>query len=141
MEGKDAFGREIEMAIVPAPGSLPCLIKIPEDVTGNNTTQIFLTAIIHQHISGLFPGMKATGCYAFRVTRTGDLVMSEDVDDLAVALKDELCSRRFGRAGRLGLANDSPQHTTDYLLDAFDSTDQQLYRIAGPINLSRISTS
>ena len=41
LEGKDAFGREIEMAIVPAPRSLACLIKIPEDVTGNNTTQIF----------------------------------------------------------------------------------------------------
>src|SRR5690606_30646730 len=69
LEGKDASGREIEMAIVPAPRSLACLIKIPEDVTGNNPTQIFLTAIIQQHISDLFPGMKATGCYAFRVTR------------------------------------------------------------------------
>lgn len=141
LEGKDAFGREIEMAIVPAPRSLPCLIKIPEDVTGNNTTQIFLTAIIQQHISDLFPGMKATGCYAFRVTRNADLVLSEDVDDLAVALKDELCSRRFGRAVRLEIENDSPQNIIDYLLDEFDLTEQELYRIDGPINLSRLSTS
>lgn len=141
LEGKDAFGREIEMAIVPAPRSLPCLIKIPEDVTGNNTTQIFLTAIIQQHISDLFPGMKATGCYAFRVTRNADLVLSEDVDDLAVALKDELCSRRFGRAVRLEIENDCPQNIIDYLLDEFDLTEQELYRIDGPINLSRLSTS
>lgn len=141
LEGKDAFGREIEMAIVPAPRSLACLIKIPEDVAGNNTTQIFLTAIIQQHISDLFPGMKATGCYAFRVTRNADLVLSEDVDDLAVALKDELCSRRFGRAVRLEIENDSPQNIIDYLLDEFDLTEQELYRIDGPINLSRLSTS
>ena len=76
-----------------------------------------------------------------RVTRNADLVLSEDVDDLAVALKDELCSRRFGRAVRLEIENDSPQNIIDYLLDEFDLTEQELYRIDGPINLSRLSTS
>ncbi|MEW9150604.1 hypothetical protein AB2762_10055 [Acinetobacter indicus] len=69
LEGKDAFGREIEMAIVPAPRSLPRLIALPPEVAGEGEDQIFLTAIIQQHINDLFPGMKATGCYAFRVTR------------------------------------------------------------------------
>jgi polyphosphate kinase len=68
LQGKDAFGRSIEMAIVPAPRSLPRLIQMPKNVAGNIDTQIFLTAMIQQHISDLFPGMKATGCYAFRVT-------------------------------------------------------------------------
>ena len=76
LEGKDAFGRAIEMAIVPAPRSLPRLIHIPPEVAGNTETQIFLTAIIQQHINELFPGMKATGCYAFRVTRNADLVLA-----------------------------------------------------------------
>ncbi|WP_180127468.1 MULTISPECIES: polyphosphate kinase 1 [unclassified Acinetobacter] len=141
LEGKDAFGRAIEMAIVPAPRSLPRLIKMPAEVEGSAETQIFLTAIIQQHINDLFPGMKATGCYAFRVTRNADLVLAEDVDDLAVALKDELSSRRFGRAVRLEIEDDCPQSIIDYLLDEFDLSEQELYRIDGPINLSRLSTS
>lgn len=141
LEGKDAFGRAIEMAIVPAPRSLPRLIHMPADVAGNTDTQIFLTAIIQQHINELFPGMKAKGCYAFRVTRNADLVLAEDVDDLAVALKDELSSRRFGRAVRLEIEDDCPQTIIDYLLNEFDLTTNELYRIDGPINLSRLSTS
>lgn len=141
LEGKDAFGREIEMAIVPAPRSLPRLIHLPESVVGNHQEQIFLTAIIQQHISDLFPGMKATGCYAFRVTRNADLILSEDVDDLAVALKDELSSRRFGRAVRLEIEDDCPREITDYLLNQFDLDQEHLYSISGPINLSRLTTS
>ena len=141
LEGKDAFGREIEMAIVPAPRSLPRLIALPPEVAGEGEEQIFLTAIIQQHINDLFPGMKATGCYAFRVTRNADLILSEDVDDLAVALKDELSSRRFGRAVRLEIEDDCPQSIIDYLLDEFDLDQQQLYQTSGPINLSRLTTS
>ena len=141
LEGKDAFGREIAMAIVPAPRSLPRLIHLPADVAGSADAQIFLTAIIQQHISDLFPGMRATGCYAFRVTRNADLILSEDVDDLAVALKDELSSRRFGRAVRLEIEEDCPAGIIQYLLDEFDLSEQELYRIHGPINLSRLSSS
>jgi polyphosphate kinase len=140
LDGKDAFGREISMAIVPAPRSLPRLIQLPEEVSGCADAQIFLTAMIQQHISDVFPGMQATGCYAFRVTRNADLILSEDVDDLAVALKDELSSRRFGRAVRLEIEDDCPAEIIQYLLDEFDLTEQQLYRIEGPINLSRLST-
>lgn len=141
LEGKDAFGREITLAVVPAPRSLPRLIALPKDVAGSADAQIFLTAIIQQHISELFPGMQATGCYAFRVTRNADLILAEDVDDLAVALKDELSSRRFGRAVRLEIEDDCPEAIMQYLLDQFDLSEQELYRTNGPINLSRLSTS
>lgn len=141
LEGKDAFGREISKAIVPAPRSLPRLITLPPEVAGCQNSQIFLTAIIQQHISDLFPGMTATGCYAFRVTRNADLILAEDVDDLAVALKDELSSRRFGRAVRLEIEDDCPESIIHYLLNEFDLSEQELYRVQGPINLSRLSTS
>ena len=120
---------------------MPRLIHLPADVAGSADAQIFLTAIIQQHISDLFPGMRATGCYAFRVTRNADLILSEDVDDLAVALKDELSSRRFGRAVRLEIEEDCPAGIIQYLLDEFDLSEQELYRIHGPINLSRLSSS
>ncbi|AOA58747.1 polyphosphate kinase 1 [Acinetobacter larvae] len=137
LQGKDAFGRQIELAIVPAPRSLPRMVRLPDELTGGAEHYILLSAIIHQHISDLFPGMTATGCYQFRVTRNADLSLSQDVTDIALALKDELSSRRFGRAVRLELGSKAPEALSDYLLQQFDLEPSQLYRIEGPVNLAR----
>lgn len=141
LEGKDAFGRHIELAIVPAPRSLPRAIRLPDELTNGEEHYILLSAIIHQHINDLFPGMTATGCYQFRVTRNADLTLAEDVDDLAVALKDELSSRRFGRAVRLEIANNCPDSINNYLLEQFDLDHSQLYQVDGPVNLTRLITN
>ncbi|MFI8141668.1 polyphosphate kinase 1, partial [Acinetobacter baumannii] len=98
---------------------------------------ILLSAIIHQHISDLFPGMKATGCHQFRVTRNADLTVSEDVEDLAAALKGELSSRRFGQAVRLEVAKKCPEEIANYLLEQFDLDAEHLYYVDGPVNLAR----
>ncbi|MDC4609626.1 polyphosphate kinase 1 [Acinetobacter baumannii] len=137
LEGKDAFGRQIDLAIVPAPRSLPRLVKIPEHISGSAEHYILLSAIIHQHISDLFPGMKATGCHQFRVTRNADLTVSEDVEDLAAALKGELSSRRFGQAVRLEVAKKCPEEIANYLLEQFDLDAEHLYYVDGPVNLAR----
>lgn len=138
LEGKDAFGRQIELAIVPAPRSLPRVVKIPDELCDGQQHYILLSAIIQHHISDLFPGMSATGCYQFRVTRNADLNLAADVDDLAVALKDELSSRRFGRAVRLEVRQDCPDRIQKYLLDQFDLSTEQLYQVNGPVNLARL---
>ena len=61
LEGKDGFGREINLAVVPAPRSLPRVIRLPDDLTGGREHHIMLTAVIHEHIGELFPGMTVTG--------------------------------------------------------------------------------
>ncbi|WP_151721619.1 polyphosphate kinase 1 [Acinetobacter ursingii] len=137
LEGKDAFGRNIDLAVVPAPRSLPRLIKIPEHVSGAPEHYILLSAIIHEHIADLFTGMKATGCYQFRLTRNADLSISEDVEDLALALKGELSSRRFGKEVRLEVSKKCPQEIAEYLLSKFDLEQEDLYYIQGPVNLAR----
>ncbi|NNP70024.1 polyphosphate kinase 1 [Acinetobacter sp. Ac_5812] len=137
LEGKDAFGREIDLAIVPAPRSLPRLVKLPHQISGNSEHYILLSAIIQEHIADLFPGMKATGCYQFRVTRNADLTVSEDVEDLAIALKGELSARRFGRAVRLEVNKNCPEHIADYLLEQFELEKEHLYFVDGPVNLAR----
>lgn len=137
LEGNDAFGRKIDLAIVPAPRSLPRLVKLPTHVSGEAEHYILLSAIIQQHIHELFPGVTTTGCYQFRVTRNADLTVSEDVEDLAIALKGELSSRRFGRAVRLEVNKDCPETITDYLLEQFDLDQDQLYLVNGPVNLAR----
>lgn len=138
LEGKDAFGRQIDLAVVPAPRSLPRVVRLPDELTDGKEHHVMLSAIIHEHVSDLFPGMTATGCYQFRVTRNADLALNEDVEDLAKALKGELSSRRFGRAVRLEVTENCPQHIYEYLLEEFDLDEDQLYKVAGPVNLARL---
>lgn len=138
LEGKDAFGRQISLAVVPAPRSLPRVVRLPDSLSAGKEQYVMLSAIIHEHVSDLFPGMEATGCYQFRVTRNADLNLNEDVDDLAKALKGGLNSRRFGRAVRLEVTHNCPQEIYHYLLDEFDLTEEQMYMVDGPVNLARL---
>ena len=142
LDGKDAFGRSTGLAIVPAPRSLPRLIRIPDEISGDGDDNfVFLSSMIHAHVSDLFPGMKATGCYQFRVTRNADLEVDEEVEDLASALKGQLLSRRYGDEVRLEVADNCPRHLTHYLLEQFELTEDDLYEVNGPVNLARMFTS
>ena len=138
LEGKDGFGRDINMAIVPAPRSLPRVIRLPNELTGGKEHHIMLTAVIHGHIEELFPGMTVTGCHQFRLTRNADLDLSDDVEDLAKALEGELENRRFGAKVRLEVTTHCPQPMVDYLLEEFGLSPEQLYRVNGPVNLTRL---
>ncbi|GAB3045699.1 polyphosphate kinase 1 [Acinetobacter apis] len=138
LDGKDAFGRQINFAVVPAPRSLPRVVRLPDELTDGKEHHVMLSAIIHEHVSDLFPGMTATGSYQFRVTRNADLELNEDVEDLAIALKGELSSRRFGRAVRLEVTQNCPKHIYNYLLEEFELDEHQLYKVDGPVNLARL---
>ena len=139
LEGKDAFGRETGLAIVPAPRSLDRVIRIPDELGEGGDNFVFLSSMIHAHVDKLFPGMTVKGCYQFRVTRNADLdVDMEGVADLALALKGELASRRFGRAVRLEVADDCPRELIDILLRETDLDESHLYQVQGPVNLKRL---
>ena len=138
LEGKDAFGRDINLAIVTAPRSLPRVIRLPDELTGGKEYHVMLSAIIHEHIGELFPGMNVTGCHQFRLTRNADLDLADDVDDIAKALEGELENRRFGDKVRLEVTTECPTLISDYLLNEFELHDNQLYRVNGPVNLTRL---
>lgn len=139
LEGKDAFGRDLGLAIVPAPRSLPRIIELPDELSSKGNDFVFLSSMIHAHAELLFPGMEIKGCYQFRITRNADLdVDIEGIEDLARTLRGELHSRRFGTAVRLEVADNCPSELTDYLLNEIGLTETELYRVNGPVNLKRL---
>ena len=141
LEGKDAFGRESRLAILQAPRSLPRLVQIPPQYSTDPDNFVLLSSIIHAHVSDLFPGMKSSKAYQFKVTRDSDLfVDSEEVDDLLGALEGELPSRRYSDAVRLEVVNDCPEVLCNFLLEKFNLTDADLYKVNGPVNLNRLAT-
>ena len=139
LEGKDAFGREARHAIIQAPRSLPRVVHIPPEHTAGAHDFVLLSSIIHAHVGDLFPGMKVTGYYQFKVTRDSDLfVDDEEVDDLLRALEGELPSRRFSDAVRLEVADNCPDELSNFLLQIFGLNEDDLYKVQGPVNLNRL---
>jgi len=140
VEGKDAFDRSSGIAVVQVPRSLPRLLRIPADMTKSEYAFVMLSSIVHTHIDELFPGMKVTGCFQFRVTRNSDLwVDEEEIDNLLQALKGELPRRRYGDAVRLEVSDNCPERMTEFLTSNVDLRDPDVYRVNGPVNLHRLS--
>ena len=142
VEGRDAFGREGHLAIVRAPRSLPRIIPLPDaDGEGDEFHDfVFLSSILSEFVDELFPGMTVKGAYQFRVTRNSELIVDEEeVDNLALALRDELVGRGYLRAMRLEIADNCPPQIVRMLLENFDLTENAVYRINGPVNLNRVS--
>ncbi|GAB3743203.1 polyphosphate kinase 1 [Lysobacter olei] len=139
LEGKDAFGRAGNLAIVRAPRSLPRIIQIPQDVSGGEHDFVFLSAMLSAFVDELFPGMRVKGAYQFRVTRNSELLVDEEeVDNIALALRDELVGRGYLRAVRLEIAEQCPDAIVRMLLENFDLAEHAVYRINGPVNLNRV---
>ncbi len=140
LNGKDAFGRSIDKAVLPAPRALPRIVRLPEAETGSGPNEfVFLSSIIHDFIEELFQGVKLQGCYQFRVTRNSDLfVHEEEVDDLLRAVQGELAMRNYGDEVRLEIADNCPEQIIDFLLGQFGLTRDRLYVVDGPVNLNRM---
>lgn len=139
LSGKDAFGRESGLAIVPTPRSLPRIIRLPDELCETGDNFIFLSAVIRANVSDLFPGMTVNECHQFRVIRNSDLeVNNAEVEDIAHALKGELFSRRFGSAVKLEVSHRCPERLSDYLLQQFNLAENELYKMNGPLNLQRL---
>lgn len=139
LDGRDAFGRDSRAAIVQAPRVLPRVILLPKKVSHGPTDFIFLSSILHAHVGELFAGMNVQGCYQFRVTRNSEMfVEEEEVKDLLKALQGELPQRHFGDAVRLEVADNMSESMTRFLLSQFGLEGDDLYAVAGPVNLVRM---
>jgi polyphosphate kinase len=139
LEGRDAFGRDAQRAIVQAPRMLPRVIKLPAGVAEGENDFIFLTSVLRQHVGELFPGLSVKGCYEFRVTRNSDLfVDEEEIKDLRVALRGELTQRHLGDAVRLEVADTCSPEMSQFLLEQLELEAADLYRVDGPVNLVRL---
>ena len=140
LRGKDAFGREGDMALVRAPRSLPRIVRLPPEVGGKPYEFVFLSGILLEFVDELFPGMRVKGAYTFRVTRNSELfVDEEEVENLAHALRDELRGRGYAKAVRLEIDDACPKAIAEFLMRNFELGEAEVYRCAGPVNIHRVT--
>jgi polyphosphate kinase len=140
LQGKDAFGRHNEIAIVKVPRVLPRIIALPERAARRGRLFVSLSSVIRAHLHELFPGREVLQFSQFRVTRNSELAVQEaDVADLRTALRAGLEHRQFGEAVRLEVSSGCSAYLADFLLQQFALPDQALYRVQGPVNLNRLT--
>ncbi|HET8928721.1 MAG TPA: RNA degradosome polyphosphate kinase [Microbacterium sp.] len=126
-------GRQ-EFARLKVPAMLPRLVELPGD--GAKLRYLPLEELIANHLGDLFPGMEVLDHHAFRLTRNEDVEIEEDeTENLIQALEAELLRRRFGPPIRLEITDDMDDVTLDLLVKELDITEQQVYRLPGPLDL------
>ncbi|HEX5805478.1 MAG TPA: polyphosphate kinase 1 [Macromonas sp.] len=140
LAGRDAFGRENEVAIVKVPRALPRFVRIPGVKGSKQTHFVSISSVVRSHLNDLFPGRTVTEFAQFRVTRHSDLAVDEEeVKNLRTALRLGLQQRHYGQAVRLEVSAGSSDFLSDFLLHQFDLPPESLYRVPGPVNLVRMN--
>ncbi|MCR2812815.1 RNA degradosome polyphosphate kinase [Microbacterium sp. zg.Y1090] len=126
-------GRQ-EFARLKVPPMLPRFVQVRAD--GRTVRYLPLEDLIAHNLKDLFPGMEILDHHAFRLTRNEDVVIEEDeTENLIQALEAELLRRRFGPPIRLEVGDDMDDLTLDLLINELDITQQEVYRLPGPLDL------
>ncbi|OSZ75562.1 polyphosphate kinase 1 [Hydrogenophaga sp. IBVHS1] len=140
LTGKDAFGRENEIAIVKVPRILPRFFRMPPVKGSKQTHFVSISSLIRSHLGDLFPGRQVTEFSQFRVTRHSDLAVDEEeVKNLRTALRKGLQQRHYGQALRLEVSAGCSPYLSSFLLEQFALPEMALYRVPGPVNLVRLN--
>jgi polyphosphate kinase len=126
-------GRQ-EFARLKVPPMLPRFVELPP--VDGTVRYLPLEDLISNHLDDLFPGMEVLDHHAFRLTRNEDVVIEEDeTENLIQALEAELLRRRFGPPIRLEITDDMDDVTLDLVIKELDITEQEVYRLPGPLDL------
>lgn len=130
-------GLNTDIAVVQAPRILPRVVPFSKRTDGDD--YVFLGNIIQAHVETLFRGVTVKGAHLFRVTRNSNLyVDEEEASNLLHAIEEELRKVKRGAAVRLEVKHDCPDRVLKRLLDIFNLEEEDVSRIEGPLNLSRL---
>ena len=124
--------RQKRFARIKLPPSVPRLIPISE----KNGRYALLEEVIAANVHELFPNMKTSEAFLFRVTRDADIELREDeAGDLMRTLERELQRRRDRFAVRLEIASDMPEKMIKLLASGTGLTDEDIDRIEGFVDI------
>ena len=124
--------RQKRFARIKIPPTVPRLIPISE----KQGRYALIEEVIAANANSLFPNMKVSDGFLFRVTRDADIELREDeAGDLMRTLERELQRRRFRFPVRLEVSSDMPDKMLRLLVNGIGLTDQDVYKIDGFVDI------
>ncbi|HET9116067.1 MAG TPA: polyphosphate kinase 1 [Gaiellaceae bacterium] len=118
-------------------------VKVPEGLprffpVGKRGRFVPLERVLTHYLPALFPGMDIRERSLFRVTRDGDLEVSDEADDLLEAVELELRRARFGEVTRLEVLASMSQAMRERLQQGLDVADELVYPLEGLLDLAEL---
>jgi polyphosphate kinase len=125
------------LGVVTVPRALPRLVRLPSEP--KRVEYIFLHDVVHAFADRLYHGYEISSAAAFRVTRNSNLYLEEEESrSLLETVDSQLHRRSKGSAVRLEIEATARQEIVDRLQANFRLSDKQVFRLHGPVNLSRV---
>ena len=122
-------------AVVQVPAVLDRVVILPGST--EPIRFVLLEDVIAAHLGTLFGGVRVVGHTVFRVTRNTDLEIDEDdAEDLLQTIEETLRQRMRGDAVRLEIAAGADERFEQMLRYALDVQSRDVYRVAGPVDLT-----
>jgi len=137
LKRKRRGGSQTYLGVVNVPRALPRLVLLPS--AEGTVEYIFLHDIVHAFAERLYHGYTILSAAAFRVTRNSNLYLEEEESrSILESVDTQLHRRRKGSAVRLEIEAGANHEIVDRLQANFRLAPHQVFRINGPINLSRL---
>jgi polyphosphate kinase len=125
------------LGVVTVPRALPRLVTLPS--ASGTQDYVFLQDLIERNAAGMYRGYEILSKAAFRVTRNSNLYFQEEESrNLLETVRAELHNRRKGDAVRLEIERSADAEIVDRLRINFELDEPQIFRMDGPVNLSRL---
>src|SRR5579863_426066 len=125
------------LGVVTVPRALPRFIRLPAEE--GCFDYLLLQDLIAQNLGGMYRGYEVLAHAAFRVTRNSNLYFEEEeARSLLETIRVELHNRRKGDAVRLEIETGADAEIVERLRVNFELDESQVFRGAGPVNLSRL---
>jgi polyphosphate kinase len=119
------------------PRALPRLVRLPS--AEGTVEYVFLHDVVHAFAERLYHGYEIISAAAFRVTRNSNLYLeAEESRDVMDSVDTQIHRRRKGAAVRLEIEAGANQEIIERLEANFILAPWQVFRVNGPINLSRL---
>lgn len=124
--------RQKRFTRIKLPPTVPRLIQIGR----KDSRFALLEEVVAANVHELFPNMKTSEAYVFRVTRDADIELREDeAGDLLRTLERELQRRRDRFAVRLEVSADMPEKMVRLLTRGTGLTAEETERLDGFVNI------
>ncbi|MBQ6942619.1 MAG: polyphosphate kinase 1 [Akkermansia sp.] len=118
---------------VTLPESLPRRIQAAALGRGE---YVMLEALAAAYIRHLFPGEQVLRCHPFRVTRNGDIAVTEEEGgDFAHEMREVLVARKFSDCVRLEIPADTPESFISRVAGIVGAAEDAIYRVPGLLRL------
>jgi polyphosphate kinase len=125
------------MGVITVPRALPRFVRLPK--TGDTVDYIGLADLVQLHSAQMYSGYEIISEGAFRITRNSNLYLQEEESrSLLESIRAELHNRRKGDAVRLEIDSEASSEIVTQLQSVFELQDWQVYKVDGPVNLSRL---